>query len=43
MLWVGGGVVVMLTLVTLLMLMMRVLQAELRVLAALVMPMARVL
>ena len=41
MLWVGGGVAVMLILVALVMLMVRVLPAELGMLALLVMPMAR--
>ena len=43
MLWVGGGVAVMLMLMALVMLLVRVLPAELRVLPLLVMPMARAL
>ena len=41
MLWVGGGVAVMLMLVALVMLLVRVLPSELRVLALLLMPMTR--
>ena len=43
MLWVGGGVAVMLMLVALVMLLVRVPRAELQVLALLVMPRARAL
>ena len=43
MLWVGGGVAVMLLSVALVTLLVRVPPAELRVLAPLVMPMARAL